>query len=112
METNKVLILIAVLALPFIGAAQTGQSTPHGSVTFHQQVNGNYDDPAQMEAVKLKIKEFNAQTGKIVVTTEQMSALEGQGKIATPADRQRYFVISNHARAVTELDAELQRMRH
>ena len=111
METNKVLILIALLAMPFIGIAQTGQQA-HGSVTFHQRVNGNYANATAMEAVKLKIKEFNQHTGKIVVTAQQMTNLENIGKIASPADRQRYFVISDHDQAVLELDAELQRLGH
>ena len=111
METIKATILFAViLAVPFIGVAQNGQSTAYGTTTVHPAVT-KQSGPDYSEAASLAIKEYAALTGKMVITSSRLTELQVMGKINTAADRQRYFVITDSAQALSEVSAELNRLR-
>lgn len=112
METIKATILFAaILALPFTGVAQNGQSTAYGTSSVHPAVNASQAGPAYNEATSLVIKEYKAQSGKMVITAQRLTELQAMGKINNAADRQRYFVITDAAHALSEVSAELQRVQ-
>lgn len=108
METKKsLLLLIAVMGLAICSSAQ---NNPTAAASSQQQIQAQVDVTTD-ELIETKIRVFKAETGKMVVTEARYRELEAAGKMATEADRQRYFVVSNRQAAISELDAEIQRLR-